>query len=85
MPHLSSAQFLIKPGPHPTGRIRHTALMDVFNLKKCKYSFKLFTQQPFGGKKETEPAESIVKKGGKTSFSNGPCNMQLKYTCSKKK
>lgn len=59
VPHLSPAQFLIKLGPIPTGRIRHTALMDVFNLKKCKCRFKLFTQQALEGRRR----KALLKNG----------------------
>lgn len=37
--------------------------MDVFNLKKCKYSFKLFTQQPLEGKKKLHQLKALLKKG----------------------
>lgn len=63
MPHLSSAPVSNKTWPHPTGRIRHTALMDVFNLKECKCRFKLFAQQRLDGRSRKDlftVAEKIV-------------------------
>lgn len=58
--------------------------MDVFNLKKCKYSFKLFTQQPLEGKKKLHQLKALLKKGETHPSLMVPVNMQLKYTPLKK-